>query len=424
MKLAIFTLGTRGDVQPYVALAKRAIQKGHQAVICTGKSFQGFIEGHGIEFFETESDLMAMLQTEEGKFVFNNATKHPLRAKKYLDTVVNPAYRKSLDQFYDCAQSADIILYHPKVFGAVDIALSLDIPCLSVPLVPMIYPIDEFPNLAISPTKNLGKFLNKLTYKVMNKAESSSISQVNDFRKKTLGLPKRKSGQYLFHANGKDIPILYPISQTLFPDVSSWNNRVTLSGFFFLDSQDTQLSQEISDFIKDGQRPLVVSFSSMPLKNPEKFTTILKEAILQTNNRAIILVGNSGLNFGNHPDILTIPSAPHNLLFPLAKGILHHGGVGTMASALVSGNPQIIMPFAVDQPFWAHRLNKLHYALAPITESTITTELLVKRFQELENPVVQQKAKEIQTLLAQESGVDIALEYILEICHQFKQDKK
>ena len=79
MRIAIFTLGSRGDVQLYVALAKAAILKGHSAVICTGKSFQSFIEGNGVEFEEATSDLMAMLETEEGKMVFNSTFAHRKR---------------------------------------------------------------------------------------------------------------------------------------------------------------------------------------------------------------------------------------------------------------------------------------------------------------------------------------------------------
>ena len=82
MRIAIFTLGSRGDVQPYVALAKAAILKGHSAVICTGKSFQHFIEGNGVAFEAATSDLMAMLETEEGKMVFNDALKHPIKAQR------------------------------------------------------------------------------------------------------------------------------------------------------------------------------------------------------------------------------------------------------------------------------------------------------------------------------------------------------
>lgn len=419
MRIAIFTLGSRGDVQPYVALAKAAILKGHSAVICTGKSFKAFIEGNCVEFQEATSDLMAMLETEEGKMIFNNAIKHPIKTKNYLKDVVNPAYRKTLDEFYESAQGADVIIYHPKAFGAPDIAKFLKIPCISMPPVPITYPIEEFPNLAISPTRNLGKVINKLTYKIMDKAESASIKQVNDFREKKLNLPKRKSGEYAFKIDGREIPIIYPISSYLFKDVKSWEDKVYLPGFFYLDTGNEVLEEKTLEFINSGKEPIVISFSSMPLKSPDVFKKKLVKALKETDNRAIIIVGNSGIAFEREEDILSIKAAPHSLLFPLAKGIIHHGGVGTMAAALKSGKPQIIIPFAVDQPFWANRLYKLGYASKPIKEIEVTTEELISRFKELEKAEIKQKAQDIKNALAKENGTDNAIKYIERYCDRY-----
>ncbi|MDO7203053.1 hypothetical protein Q5M85_01045 [Paraclostridium bifermentans] len=83
---------------------------------------------------------------------------------------------------------------------------------------------------------------------------------------------------------------------------------------------------------------------------------------------------------------MAVPYAPHNLLFPLSKGIMHHGGVGTMASALKSGKPQLIMPFSVDQPFWANRLYVLGYTSKPLNENTISVNSLAESFIEMDNP--------------------------------------
>ncbi|MDR7871200.1 MAG: glycosyltransferase [Tissierellaceae bacterium] len=423
MRLAIFTLGTRGDVQPYIALAKKAIEKGHSAVICTGKSFKNLIEENGVEFAETKSDLMAMLETEEGKMVYNSAMRHPLKTKRYLNEVVNPAYRKSLDQFYKCAQGADVIIYHPKVFGAPDIAKALRIPCISMPPIPITYPIEEFPNLAISPTRNLGKTFNKLTYKIMYKAESASIKEVNDFREKTLNLPKRKSGKYTFKIDDNQIPIIYPISPYLFQDVKSWEDKVYLPGFFYLDTGNEVLEQKVVEFLKSGKEPIVISFSSMPLKSAGKFQEILVKALKETGNCAIVLVGNSGIDFKEENNILTVKSAPHTLLFPLAKGIIHHGGVGTVAAALKSGKAQIIIPFAVDQPFWANRLYKLGYSLKPLRESSVTTEELISVFKELDKPEIKQKAQEIKNTLSKENGTDNAINYIEHYCNRFNNNR-
>ena len=136
MKVCFFTLGTRGDVQPYVAMGRELIREGHKAVICVGESFRQLVESNGIDFVPTTSDFMAIAASPEGKAIL----EHPIRNLKltlsYSKQVINLAYRKTLEEFYEAARDADVIVYHPKALGAVDIAIKLGIPCVSMPPVP------------------------------------------------------------------------------------------------------------------------------------------------------------------------------------------------------------------------------------------------------------------------------------------------
>lgn len=421
MRIAIFTLGSRGDVQPYVALGVEALKYNHEVVICTGESFKSFIEDNNIEFAKADLDLMALLQTEEGQEVFNNGTKHIIKAMKYAKEKVNPAYRKTMEQFYNCAKNADIIIYHPKSFGAQDLALKLDIPCICISPVPFIYPIEEFPNLVVYSQGSLGKYINKLTYIPIKYADASNIKEINDFRKNVLNMPTRKSGIYAYNINNKPIPIVYPISKYLFEDVKTWDNRVYLPGFIFLENKEEKLDKEIYEFISKGSKPIVVSFSSMPIKNPHKFKETLVKALSKSNNRAIVLTGVSGMNFENEENILAVSSAPHNMLFPLSKGIMHHGGVGTMASALKAGKPQLIMPFSVDQPFWANRLYKLGYAIKPLSKNSLTVEDLINSFKEMDKEQYINSATEIMKKLNSENGNENLIKYIENIYLNYKK---
>jgi sterol 3beta-glucosyltransferase len=121
------------------------------------------------------------------------------------------------------------------------------------------------------------------------------------------------------------------------------------------------------------------------------------------------------MTFDNNDDIISVKSAPHTLLFPLAKGIVHHGGVGTMAAALKSRKPQLIIPFSVDQPFWANRLYKMGYSLKPLSEKTLTQKDLENRFVEMGNEVNISKAKEIGKLIEKENGTNNAVKYLEDV---------
>ena len=421
MKIAIFTLGSRGDVQPYVALGVEALKNNHEVTICTGESFKEFIEENNLNFQKADLDLMALLQTKEGQDVFNNGTKHMIKAMKYAKEKVNPAYRKSMEQFYQVAKDADILIYHPKGFGTTDISEKLNIPCVCMSPVPFIYPVEEFPNLVISPDKNFGKTLNKLTYKAMKYSDSGNINEINDFRQKVLQLPKRKSGAHAYEINNKPINIVYPVSKYLFEDVKSWDNKVYLSGFVYLENKEEKLESHIQEFLQDKKPPIAISFSSMPLKNPDNFKEILVKALQKTNNRAIVLTGISGMTFEENENILAIPKAPHDLLFRECMGVMHHGGVGTMASASKSGKPQLIMPFSVDQPFWANRLYKKGYTLSPITEKTITVELLADLFEQMNKKENIDKAIKLQHMLDTENGNDNIVKYLERIVKEYKK---
>lgn len=410
MKIVFLCLGSRGDVQPYVALGKTAKLKGHSVCVCTGQSFQTFVEENGLDFYECGLDLMALLRTKEGKIIFEEGLKHPLKAIKYAKEVINPMYRKAMREFYVACKEADVIVFHPKAFGAVDIAQKLGILCISMPPIPIIYPIKAFPNLAIT-TKNLGSIINRLTYQLANLgAESNNIKDINDFRVNDLKLKKRKAGAYMIKREQYPLPIFYLVSQRLFSEIEEFKDKVTLTGFPILETTQT-LDSETQEFLKDNKAPIIITFSSMPLSKPQEFLDKIVRALKSSNNRGIILVGNSGIVMDSEESILVKESMPHDIVFKYAKGIVHHGGVGTMASALRSGKPQVIMPFHVDQPFWAKRLYHLGFSLEPIKEKDDESEF-VKRFIAMEDSFVIHNAKEIARSINLENPNEFAIQCI------------
>lgn len=411
MRVCIMTLGSRGDVQPYVALAQKLIESGHEAVVCTGGSFRSFVESNGIPFVETSSDLMAIAQTDEGKAVLEHPVKNIRKTIKLTKNVINPAYRKTLDEFYAAAKGADCIVYHPKALGAVDISLYYKIPCISMPPVPVTYPIKEFPNLAIT-TKNMGGLLNRMSYVVNAKAESSQLSLINDFRKNTLGLEKRKAGIYTLSNGNEEIPIIYPISPALFPEVISWNGHVFLPGFFFLEENNPDVPVELERFLSNGSRPIAVTFSSMPLADPELFMNNLRAALAANGDRAVLLTGNTGICCKNDAVIFALPAVSHQWLFSRVKGVIHHGGVGTMAAALKAGVPQMIMPFSADQPFWAKRLTDCGISIASIREKDATSAILADKISQMNDHTVIRKAADFARIIQKEDGTKKAVQFI------------
>jgi len=241
------------------------------------------------------------------------------------------------------------------------------------------------------------------------------MKYINDFREKSIHLPERKARDIGSQANGRDIPILYPISPYLFKEVESWKDRVYLSGFFYMDIGEVKLDEELNNFLETGCKPIVVSFSSMPLKDPKSFKDKLTAALRETGNRAVVLTGTSGMDFENSEDIFAVDKAPHRLIFSKAKGIIHHGGVGTLSEALLSGKPQLIIPFTGDQPFWAHRLHSKGYAVSPLREKDLGVSDLVKALREMENDKYINNAREIKGIIEAEDGLNNAVGFVEKI---------
>jgi sterol 3beta-glucosyltransferase len=403
MKVVFLTLGTRGDVQPYVALGKALIKSGQEAVVCTGKSFQGFVEQHRVSFYPAEIDFMEILKTPEGKAMFHGGG-NLLKMKRFLKEVIMPGYQRTMYDFLEASKDADLIIYHPKALAATDIAEFRKIPCICMPPVPIIVPISEFPSMAISASKNFGPTWNRLTYKISAFGLASFMKMINQFRREELKLPKRKVTENYLDINGKSIPVVYPISASLFQDVTSWKDKVYLPGFFYLDNEEETLDEKIQNFLSKGSKPIVISFSSMPLKDPNGFLEMIKKMVDKTGERVILITGSSGIEVMESDNILMVQQISHRLIFPVAKGIIHHGGIGTVAEALRSGRPQLIIPFSVDQPFWAQRLYKQGYALKPIRENELTLDLFMEVIKDMKAGKTLDKMQSIQSELNQENG--------------------
>lgn len=240
----------------------------------------------------------------------------------------------------------------------------------------------------------------------------SYIKYINEFRVTCLNLKKRKSGMLMYKTNGQRIPIIYPLSQHIFQDVKSWGENVYISGFFFYNEDNQVMDEKLEKFICRGSKPIVISLSSTRLKNPERFQQNLIYSLKKTNNRAVILTGISGMNIKNEENIYVTEKSPHRLLFKRAKAIIHHGGAGTVSEALISGVPQIIIPFSADQPFWAYRLCKNNYAINLKNEKKATKDALIQALNDIEKEVYLENAEKIKDIVKLEKGIANAVKYI------------
>lgn len=411
MKITILTAGTRGDIQPYLALALRLNQAGYEVTLGAPSNFEAFVTEHGVKFAPLRADYYQLMDSPEGQALKSG---NPIRVMQHMRTTVFPLMRKLVDDTWQASQAADAIIYHPKLFTTPHIGEKLNIPIMLAATIPILTPTGKFPAPGVF-NRNLGATFNRLTYKAMDLATSSFKGIVKDFRREVLALPEQSTVVKGNTLNGQPIPVLYCYSQHVVPIPADWDNTAHVTGYWWLDEMtDWQPPDELQAFLAAGDAPVYVGFGSMIAESPEHTTRVVIEALKQSGQRGVIASGWGGLRPADlPPNIYLLKEAPHEWLFPRMSAVVHHGGAGTTAAGLRAGKPTVICPFIADQPFWGSQVVALGVGPTPILQKQMTSEKLAAAIHTAATDLtMRQRAETVAKHLAAEDGVGNAVDVI------------
>ncbi|CAN5795878.1 glycosyltransferase [soil metagenome] len=415
MKILMMSMGTRGDIQPFIALGQGLQAAGHIAAICTAEGFRALIEDHGVTYAYMNNDLLALIQAQEGQAAVEGKGSMLELLRK-----VRPILRGGLQDEWQAAQQfqPDLIIYHPKSLGGYHIAEKLGIPMiLSLPL-PFYTPTSAFPNPFFANVR-LGAWFNRLSYRLMGLAGIMYIGMTNTFRTNTLGLPPRsRLADLLVKATGEPVPVLYPYSPQVLPTPADFPAHVHVTGYWFLErTADWQPPATLLRFLEAGTPPVYIGFGSMGGKQAAKRAEIVLKALEMTDQRAVLTSGWGGLQADHLPDsVLMLEAVPHDWLFPRMAAVVHHGGAGTTAAGLRAGKPTVICPFIADQPFWGRIVHELGVGPQPIPQKQLTAERLADAINlAVNDQKMQQRAAGLGERIRAENGVTRAVEQIEQI---------
>jgi sterol 3beta-glucosyltransferase len=411
MKIAILTLGTRGDVQPYIALALGLHQAGYAVTLGTSKDFESMVTAHGIRFAPFQFSIREILEDPDSRAAFESK-----RAAIHMYRKVAPLMPRLLDDAWATAQGAQAVLYHPKILNGLDIAQELTIPAMLAFYLPALSPTRAFPAPFIPGPATWGGFLNKVSHGLFLRLMTAPYRRlVNRWRAKALGLPPRPFWSEVVHRYGKSIPKIYGYSRHIVPTPTDWDASTHVTGQWFLAGPaDWKPPTDLTQFLADGPMPVFVGFGSISGRSPEQTTALVLEALQLSAQRGVLVTGWGGLSTANAPDTVRfVDSVPYDWLFSRVAAVVHHGGAGSTAEGLRAGRPTVVCPFFGDQPFWGRRVHELGVGPQPIPQKRLTAQALAGAIHAaMTDKEMRHRAAKLGEKLRAENGVERAVRII------------
>lgn len=418
LKFVLLTIGSRGDVQPYIALAKGLMAHGHKVKIASHSEFREWVEGYGIEYAEIAGDPgeLMKIMIEHGMFSMSFIRDAASKFRSWIDDLLMTSWEACI--------GADVLIESPSAMAGIHIAEALQIPYFRAFTMPWTR-TRAYPHAFIVPGQKMGGSYNYLTYVLFDNVFWKGISgQVNRWRRKTLKIPKTSLDQM----QQNKVPFLYNVSPSVFVPPVDFSDWVCVTGYWFLDegAGDFKPPADLVDFIArakhDNKKIVYIGFGSIVVSDSNELTRAVIESVQKSGVRCILSKGWSdrdaehGKNTEHRPEIqlppeiFQIKAAPHDWLFPQMDAAVHHGGSGTTGASLRAGIPTIIKPFFGDQFFYAGRVEDLGVGI--FLEKLNVSQFSKALVEATTNEKMMARAANIGERIRSENGVETAIDCI------------
>lgn len=412
LQIVMLIVGTRGDVQPFVAIGKRLQEYGHRVRLATHSNFKEFVKSSGLEFYPLGGDpkVLAGYMVKNKGFLPSEPSEIPIQRSQIKDIVFSllPACTAN-DLDTDVPFNVDAIIANPPAYGHTHVAEALRVPLHIFFTMPWT-PTSEFSH----PLSRVRQpVANRLSYQIVDALIWMGMRDIiNEFRKKKL---KLRPVTYLSASNNspQDLPYGYIWSPHLVPKPKDWGSHIDVVGFCFLDLASAYVPPDsLLQWLQNGKKPIYIGFGSLPVQDPDGMTETIVKALEITQQRGIINKGWGGLgNLAKSKDfVYLLDNVPHDWLFLQCAAVVHHGGAGTTAAGLKAACPTSVVPFFGDQPFWGKQVHARGVGPPPIPVEDFSLKKLVSAIQFMLKPNVKVAATELAKAMADEDGVKGAVD--------------
>ena len=398
--------GTRGDVQPYVALAIGLRDAGYAVRLAAHEAFAPFVHNWGLEFVslgENPSDLFYRAENQDALRAGKNPF-HTLRTSYSYWQNARPVYTALVQNAWRAVQNSDALLFGLPTFWASALGAALQVPFAQAFMQPLT-PTRAFPCPLLPVSRSLGATGNRLSYTLcfalMHWAWRDALAEWH----KLFHIPNPSQTK-------TETPTLYGFSAHIVPRPPDLPPEHHITGYWFLPSRVYQPPDELESFLSAGDAPIVVGFGSAHARETREMTALLLRVQRATGLRFIIphLLDQISL-----PRELfhAVGDVPHGWLFPRVRAVIHHGGAGTTAAALRAGIPQIIVPMYLDSYFWGARVYACGTGPRPLPESNLSARVLTGALEQLlSDKTMEARAQSLADAIAREQGIAHAVEHL------------
>ena len=422
MKIVITTAGSRGDVQPCVALGLGLREAGHEVTVASWAPFRGLVEGRGLAFHPVAGP-------EPNRLVHHlvGAGRNPLRYAQTFRALLRPHVEQGFRDCLAACRDADIIVYTPLGFAGYMAAEQLRVPTIGSVVTPMFVRSRRFPSAmlgsppggsALVDAPVVGGLYNHFSHLMVEQVYWRTVEPLVRELRREAGLPPMpRLGGPIRGLHERHEPFLLGWSKHVLPEDPTQTDRLHTTGYWFLDHhKDWRPPEELRRFLESGEPPISLgmgSTSGIESVHTERILALAVRALEHTGKRGILLSNHRGFrNETSQEDILRVAGhVPYDWLLPRVGVAIHHGGAGTTAEALRAGVPSVVIPAVPDQSFWAWRVAALGAGPAPIPPQRLTTERLSAAIlQAATDPEMRHRCRLLAKKISAEDGVGKAAE--------------
>ena len=257
MLISLLAAGSRGDVQPFVALGVSLKQAGYSVRIVASENFETLVTSYGLEYHRVHGDVSKIASSSEVQSATQGA--NPLKMIMSFNKLKAFAFELQKDYFAGC-QGSDAIVYHPGATLGFFAAQAQKIPSILASPFPMT-PTRDYPALLFYNGPRLGKPMNLLSHKVFEQVMWQTLSgPVKQFWKQTFGITPENFSSPFRQQRSSRYPTIVSCSNYVFPRPEDWPKHVYNTGYWFVDDDNWQPPKGLQDFLDKGACSYICGF--------------------------------------------------------------------------------------------------------------------------------------------------------------------